>query len=229
MTKALIDGDLLVYAVGFASEDKTVDEALVEMDSRLDEITFNCGASESVIYLSGPTNFRKKLFPSYKAHRKQPKPKHFQALRDYLIKVEEAEVAVDQEADDLLGINQTQDTIICSLDKDLNQISGWHFNWRKQEAYEVTQQEADHFMWQQILTGDATDNIHGLYGIGPAKADKLLATCKHPKDYKAAIISAYTAEFPHCSEADILKHVNLIGRLIYIRRAVGEVWDIDNY
>lgn len=226
MTKALIDGDILVYSVGFANENETEDAALVAMDSKLDEITFNCGASESVIYLSGSNNFRKKLFPGYKAHRKQPKPKHFQALRNYLIKVEQAEVAEGQEADDLLGINQTQDTIICSLDKDLNQISGWHFNWRKQEAYEVSQADADRFMWSQLLTGDATDNIQGIYGLGPAKAAKLLAGCRSVDEYRATALYAYKDYFPHCSEDEVIQHINLIGKLVYIRRKPEELWSL---
>jgi len=43
MTKALIDGDILVYSVGFSTEDESEEAAILKMDSRIDEITFNCG------------------------------------------------------------------------------------------------------------------------------------------------------------------------------------------
>ena len=227
MTKALIDGDILVYSVGFSTEDENELEAILKMDSRIDEITFNCGASDYVVYLSGSSNFRKQLFPAYKAHRKQPKPKHYQVLRDYLIDVEKAKVADNQEADDLLGINQTNETIICSIDKDLNQISGWHFNWMKQEAYEVSQADADRFMWLQLLTGDATDNIPGIYGVGPVKANALLEGCETEGQYNKAVLAAYKEYFDRCSEEDVIAHINIIGKLLYIRRQPEEVWTFE--
>lgn len=227
MTKALIDGDILCYSVGFANEDESEDKALVEMDSKLDEITFNCGASESVIYLSGSNNFRKKLFPSYKAHRKQPKPKHFQALRNYLIKVEQAEVAEGQEADDLLGINQTQDTIICSLDKDLLMVEGWHYNWRRDESVEVTKAEGLHNFYRQLITGDSTDNIPGQYGIGPKKANDILAGCETEGQYNKVVFDSYKNYFEYCTEVEVLNHINIIGQLLYIRRKEGEEWFFD--
>lgn len=227
MTKALIDGDILCYSVGFSNEDESEDKALVEMDSKLEEITFNCGASESVVYLSGSNNFRKKLFPSYKAHRKQPKPKHFQALRNYLIEVEKAEVAEGQEADDLLGINQTQDTIICSLDKDLLMVEGWHYNWRRDESVEVTKAEGLRNFYRQLLTGDATDNIPGIYGIGPKRANDVLSACEIEEQYNTIVLSAYKAYFDHCTEEEVLNHINIIGQLLYIRRKEGEEWFFD--
>src|SRR5512143_417281 len=187
MTTALIDGDILVYSVGFFAEDKTEDEALVEMDSKLDEITFNCGCSDSVIYLSGSNNFRQKIYPAYKANRKQEKPKHFNALRNYLIKVEQAQVAEGQEADDALGIAQHRaerdTTIICSLDKDLLMVEGWHYNWRRDETVEVTKLEGLRNFYRQLLTGDTTDNIPGIYGVGSKKAEAMLAGCEFEEDY----------------------------------------------
>lgn len=227
MTTALIDGDILVYSVGFANEDEDVNAALVAMDSKLDEITFNCGASELIIYLSGSNNFRKKLFPSYKAHRKQPKPKHFQALRNYLITVEQAEVAEGQEADDLLGINQTQDTIICSLDKDLLMVEGWHYNWRRDESVEVTKVEGLHNFYQQLLTGDATDNIPGQVGIGPVKANAILAGCETEEQYNRVVFNSYLEYFDYCTVDDVFNHINIIGKLLYIRRKEGEMWEFN--
>lgn len=228
MTKALIDGDILVYSVGFANEDEDVNAALVAMDSKLDEITFNCGASESVIYLSGNNNFRKRLFPSYKAHRKQPKPKHFQALRNYMITVEQAEVAEGQEADDLLGINQTQDTIICSLDKDLLMVEGWHYNWRRDESVEVTKAEGLHNFYVQMIVGDfQTDNIPGQYGIGPKKANDMLVGCETEEQYNKVIWESYKKYFDYCTEEEVFNHINIIGKLLYLRRKPDEMWEFN--
>ena len=83
------------------------------------------------------------------------------------------------EADDLLGIMLTngrvENPILCSIDKDLLGIPGWHYNWNKDSwpTY-VSQEEADHNWLVQLLTGDATDGIRGIEGIGPVKANKLI-------------------------------------------------------
>ena len=227
MTKALIDGDILVYSVGFSTEDESEEAAILKMDSRIDEITFNCGASEYVVYLSGSSNFRKEIFPAYKAHRKQPKPKHYKALREYLIDVEKAEVADNQEADDLLGINQTNETIICSVDKDLLMVEGWHYNWNRDTVVEVSKPEGLHNFYQQLLTGDATDNIPGLYGIGPKKAKDILVGRETVEQYNKAVLAAYKEHFGHCTESEIVHHINIIGKLLYIRRQPEEVWNFE--
>ena len=231
MTKALIDGDILVYSVGFSTEDESEEAAILKMDSRIDEITFNCGASDYVVYLSDNLrNFRKGLFPSYKAHRHQPKPKHYKALREYLINVEMAEVAENQEADDLLGINQTKDTILCSIDKDLLMVEGWHYNWNRDSVMEVSKAEGLHNFYQQLITGDVVDNIPGQYGIGPVKANKILEGCETVEQYNKAVFDSYKKHFDRCTEEEILNHINIIGKLLYIRRQPEEVWsfELDN-
>jgi 5'-3' exonuclease len=224
MTKALIDGDILVYAVGFSSEDEDLDAAILKMDTRIDEITFNCGASEYVIYLSGTSNFRKQLFPAYKAHRKQPRPKHYTALRDYLITTEGAVVSENEEADDLLGINQERETVICSIDKDLLMVEGWHYNWNRDEVVEITKADGLKNFYRQLITGDSTDNIPGQYGIGPKKANDILEGCETVEQYNKAVLDSYKKHFDYCSEEDVLKHINIIGKLLYIRRQPNEEW-----
>ena len=61
-------------------------------------------------------------------------------------------------------------TVICSRDKDLHMIPGWHYSWPagKQEERLWFQDEtsAIRCFYRQLLTGDTTDNILGLYGVG---------------------------------------------------------------
>lgn len=224
MTTCLIDGDILVYRIGFSCEDEYEHVALLHMDSKIEEILYECQASEYVMYLTGKDNFRKTLYPAYKANRKAPRPKHYDALRKYLMDVEMAVVSYGEEADDLLGINQTEDTIICSIDKDLKQISGKHYDFVKKVFSEVTEKEGLHFLWKQILTGDATDNIKGIYGIGDAKAEKILEGCTTQGEYRNAVLAAYKKEYPYCKEEEVISHISLIGQLVYIRKKPNEVW-----
>ena len=228
MTIALIDADILTYRIGFSTEDEPEAIALVRMDNYIEEILRGSQASEYELFLTGRNNFRAKLYPAYKANRRGvPKPKHLQALRQHLIDVEDAVVSEGEEADDLLGINQTYETIICSIDKDLLMIPGRHYNFVKQQHSTVTEAEGRYNFYQQLLTGDTTDNIPGIYGIGPKKAADLLRGCSTEEEYNAVILRAYQQEFPHCSDEKVVAHINIIGRLLWIRRKENEVWKFE--
>jgi len=141
--------------------------------------------------------------------------------------VEGAVVSEGEEADDLLGINQTHETIICSIDKDLLMVSGRHYNFVKREHSEVSNKEGRWNFYKQLLTGDATDNIPGLWKIGPVKAAAMLEGCGTIEEYNAVVLKAYQQEFNLCSDEEVRKHINIIGRLLYIRREEGEVWKFD--
>ena len=66
-------------------------------------------------------------------------------------------------------------SIICSVDKDLHQIAGLHYNWVKEEYREVSEHEALKYFYTQLLTGDSADNIKGVWKCGPVKAAAILA------------------------------------------------------
>ena len=141
------------------------------------------------IYLSGPNNFRNDIYPAYKAGR-AAKPELYSAIRGYLVEYWGAIVCDGIEADDALGINQTPDTIICTNDKDLDMIPGSHYNFVKDIMYEVSEEEANLNFDKQLLTGDRTDNIYGIYNIGDKTAHKMLADT-HPADRDAIIFLEY--------------------------------------
>ena len=176
--KALIDGDILLYRVGFGAENEEGSVAISRMDELTHRIITTTNANDYQIYLSDgrDSTFRYRLNNSYKGNRKQPKPLHYQLLKEYLIEQHKAIVAVNEEADDLMGIEQSQttDTIICSIDKDLLQIPGNHYNFVRDEFITITEEEGIHFFYLQLLMGDKADNIPGITGIGVAKATNIL-------------------------------------------------------
>ena len=228
MTLALIDFDILVYRVGFSTENEPEHVALVRMDNYIEEVLYGSQASEYEGFLTGGNNFRKKIYPAYKANRRNvPKPKHIQALRQHLIDVEGAVVSDGQEADDELGIRQTHETIICSVDKDLLMIPGRHFNFVKQEHSTVSNAEGRYNFYRQLLTGDTTDNIPGLWKVGPVKAAAMLDGCTTKEEYNAVVFKAYQQEFNLCSDEEVKKHIQLIGQLLWIRREEGEEWKFE--
>ena len=143
-----------------------------------------CGCDDHTVFLSDPSgeSYRKALDPQYKANRDPSnKPYWYNELRYYAMRKYHCQEATrGREADDLLGIAQYaagDRTIIASVDKDLMQIPGWHYNIIHKKLLYVTPEEADLFVWHQMLIGDVADNIKGIYGVGPKKAEVLLAGC----------------------------------------------------
>lgn len=193
---ALIDGDIVTYNVGFASEKNGVEpleNCLHSVKLLLMKILKETGASDYKIYLTGQNNFRETVAVTqpYKGNRDpNHKPAHYQAIKRYLINTWQAEVINGMEADDAMGMSQTQDTIICSLDKDMLMIPGWHYNWRKDTKKFVTDAEAIRHFWFQMLTGDRTDNIKGVPKIGEKTANKLLDATA-PSDYAEMVVEQY--------------------------------------
>ena len=142
----------------------------------------NIFSNDCSLYLTGPGNFREQLatLRPYKGNRDAShKPKYYREIKDYLVTVWHAEVVSGREADDALGCAQTaaepDTTVIVSIDKDLDNIPGHHYNWRKKEYYYVDQSTSDRLFWTQVLTGDGTDNIPGVPGTGIKTAEKLIA------------------------------------------------------
>jgi DNA polymerase-1 len=180
----LIDADIIAYSVGFAANEDPVEFALHSVKIMIESMLDATGCEEYECFLTGTGNYRTDVatIKPYKGNRKQDKPVHFQAIRDYLVNVHGAEVVDGMEADDALGINQTKDTIIASIDKDLDMVEGLHYNWRKGDLYYVTKEEGRRNFYRQLLTGDSTDNIVGIPGIGPKKAEAILDTIEDQMD-----------------------------------------------
>lgn len=132
------------------------------------------------------------------------------------------------EADDALGIAQCQagcgeDTIICSIDKDLDGIPGWHYNFSKNRkadgTYIVSEVNANRFFYKQILSGDSTDNIPGMFRKLGKKATSRYT---NPLDKMTATKDMY-AHVVECYEGDSA-FVNLVGSLLWIKRDPDGLW-----
>lgn len=170
------------------SPDKAKESAIEFIWDLMDHLD----ADEALLCFTGPKNFRKKLGAGYKHNRvglEKPKllPEVTKALKQEFPWIQEQQL----EADDLMGLLQTDNSIICTIDKDLDQIVGHHFNWDKVEQYDVSWEDALHFLYLQILTGDPGDGYSGLKGIGPVKANKILEGCEDDEMYLEATMKAY--------------------------------------
>lgn len=230
----LIDGDILVYRVGFAAQKKNPltgePEALpkgiacARMRDTVDGIINQFPAQETRVFLTSKdkSNFRYGLYPEYKGNRTQPKPLLYDTLRDFLLN-KGAEEVFGQEADDAIGIASKEfDSIICSIDKDLDQIPGKHYNFVKGLQYDVTPDAGLKFFYLQLLQGDSTDNIPGLTGIGPKKAAAALARAATERHFFQTAKAMYQSEFKDDWETVLVRN----GRLLKIRQVENELWDM---
>ena len=213
--KALIDADIVAYRVACTLEDDDAEDFVyARAEDLVDQILVNTEATEYRLFLTGKNNFRYTIYPEYKAHRPTEKPFWLEKCRQYLIATFNAEVIDGQEADDALGIAQTEDTIICSIDKDLLMIPGRHYNFVKDEFQEVTNDSGMRHFYMQCLTGDRSDNIKGIEKIGPKKAEKILAGCVTEQELFNAVRDAYS------NDEEFLMN----GRVLWIRRKENEDW-----
>lgn len=181
----LVDGDIVVYRVGFASDGSDWRICKSRVDKMLTDILENTKSGVMFGYLTeGTNNYRNKIAVTlpYKGNRPAKKPFHYDEIRLYLAEYHGFEMHKTQEADDAIGIAHAELTnwqiaepvIIASIDKDLRMIPGRHYNIMTGEVDLVPIAEARKNFYRQVLTGDRTDNIQGLKGIGPVKANNIL-------------------------------------------------------
>jgi DNA polymerase-1 len=138
------------------------------------------------------------------------------------------------EADDAVGIAayalDEHESIMVHIDKDLNQFRGHHYNYRKKEKYYVSEFAGWHSFYLQILTGDRVDNIEGLKGIGPAKGAKILQDCTTVEELYDVVLKTYQKHYHEDglslkdSVSKACDRVLENGRLLYLQRKEGDVW-----
>lgn len=226
---ALIDGDIVTHRVGYTTDNDPLWIAIARANEMIELILNDTKSSSYEIYLSDSyeNNFRKRLVPDYKANRTAPRPVHYQALKHHLTEEWNAELAFGMEADDMLGIRQTEErsdegipedhhtSFIASIDKDLLQIPGAHYNFVKKEWKFVTPFQGMLAFYSQLLIGDVSDNIRGIYGIGPVRASALFASA-YTEQHMFDIVRGLYAD-----DTRLLKN----GRLLKIKtREDEELW-----
>ena len=248
---ALIDGDVLVYSTGFASDaaakslykqQHPEDELLINFDisvhheplnytlhgtgELIGSLLRNSEADDYRIFVSHPVNYREIFYPPYKTNRDvSHKPHWYDEIKEYLFKRHPTEYSEQgDEADDALGIMQMAfaddkdvETIIVSIDKDLDMIPGLHYNFSKTRKangiYRVDDPEGLQKFYTQIITGDTSDGIPGLYQKTgrKAKAQYLypLEGMSDEGKMRDYVIDVFDGD---------IEHVDLMGQLLWIKR-----------
>jgi len=235
----LIDGDILVYRTGFSCKEGDPEwVATARLSKTIEDLRLTTNCREVEIYLSDSlqNNFRSSIFPVYKANRiKTPKPPYYEEISNRLVGSYATHVSSGQEADDELGIRANtlrENCIIASIDKDLLQIPGCHYNWVNNVWTQIAASEGRHRFYTQILTGDATDNITPLVGlscpgVGARKASRYLEGCSSTESYNSQIWEVFSKHTPDHDEVELHKRIEVTGQLVKIRQIPGEIWEYE--
>jgi len=233
--KLLFDGDVLVYRCAWSEQESDEDTAKAKLDELIGQIINEVdpygSPSDRKFFLTGRGNFRNDIAKTavYKGNRKATeKPIHFQTLREWLISQYDATVTEGYEADDAIAIMANSfgydNVVVISIDKDFEQLPTTIFNPSKWEWKTVDLWTATKNFYKQILTGDRVDNIIGLHGIGPVKAEKLLEGCDSEKALYWACVEAYNIAQQiglDAAQERVLEN----GRLLWIQRNLNELWE----
>jgi hypothetical protein len=261
--QCLIDADVLCYEIGFAAEtawkhaspnsdDPPPWDFVQELlHRRIADIEFACEATlPSIFFLTGNGNFRYELAKRtpYK-ERAGHKPFHYKNIKAYIKGVFEYRETDGLEADDLMSIEQTvrgDETIICTRDKDLRSVDGWHFGWElgnqpsfgplRVDGYGAIFLSDDRkkvtgyglkFFLAQCLTGDSVDSVPGLPKCGPVAAFNILANTNTYLEGKTAVQEAYNERYGNAWDIELEEQ----GRLLWMTRKLNEdgtpvLWDV---
>jgi len=243
MLLTITDFTSLIYSASF-NINKTGSKYFEDYTNTLvryfNNILEDTNAEAYLAFIDTKHTFRKQMYPSYKANRKNKA--YFPFITDLIhfsqetlgtIKVE------GLEADDLALIHANElkedyDITIAFKDKDLLQMPCKFFDYKKyikristeEATTELSREAADINLYTQLLEGDSVDNIKGIPGVGKVRATEFINNVNlEETSLFAAVKKAYTEGFsvsgktiPAIGIEEFYKNYNLV----YLLRTVHE-------
>lgn len=253
---------------GFYIEERIVPEelpkALHSVKLQMRSIINAVQADKYKVFLTGKGNYRDDVV-YYKANRnRSERPFHYQNIRDYLVKYWGARIVDGREADDALAITQYRDynqllesevasfyteeeisenllTIICTIDKDLKMVPGWHYNFVKKEFLYQTGLDGLRWFYTQMLQGDVADNIPGFVKLTGKRVSRWapilspLSALTTEEEMYGYVADLFLSEFIEMDENSdyptsvlseaIDKTLTETGRLLWMQQTKDDIWE----
>lgn len=215
-----------------------LENALHLCNTQINSIIKATNADSHTLFLSSNdgSNFRYKVAKTegprgigYKAGRPS-KPKYYNEIRTYLLEDCDGVEIFEMEADDALGIYQTEGTIACHQDKDIDMIPGKHYNFIAGEFYEVSDPGELYlegrklkggglkWFYAQMLMGDSIDNIPGVGRYGPKTTYSILKGQNTESQFLNTIWDIYYSKF----KEKALSRLEEVANLLWIKRKITD-------
>ena len=223
--QCFIDADSIIYRIALKT-DISLKKAMEYYDRAIEEIQWETCSGKVFVALKGEGNFRYDIEPDYKGQRKvstidEAVVERRKDLNEYAYSLGHFK-SDNCEADDVVSIwaQQALDAgvhfVIAHIDKDIDMVEGWHYNFTKETLYYICKDQGYRKMCLQMLTGDSTDNIQGLVGIGPKKAEKLLVDVP-----TAGMLAKVQEAWQEAHPEDWQDRLEVCWNLLYMRRDWG--------
>jgi DNA polymerase-1 len=170
--------------------------------------------------------FRHGIYQEYKANRSaKRRPLGLSDIREQIAKDFHSISFDGLEGDDVMGLLATggkyKDPIIVSPDKDMRGVPCTLL--QSDDLELITRKKADRHWMIQTLSGDKTDNIEGLVGVGPVTAEKILGDSQTLEDMWEKVLQAYKKKKKSYADAIMTARLTRILRDGEYNHTSGEV------
>lgn len=209
----LVDADSLVWSSCYRQKESPEDDGyhnLEDAKAKFDEVFTSIinrieedYIIDKVITFNGAIgNFRKQISKKYKANRVDAqRPPILNEMHDYVKEAYDSIVGRGVETDDMVATYWTtlsntfgrEEVIIVSIDKDYKQLPCiiYDYHYKKQCYYNITEAEARYNFYEQMITGDAADNVNYCKGYGPAYCRKAFKGLVSNYSYLRVVFGLY--------------------------------------
>tara|TARA_R110000868_G_scaffold392431_1_gene663050 strand:- start:1939 stop:2646 length:708 start_codon:yes stop_codon:yes gene_type:complete len=200
----LLDADSLVWAACYDNENGNYyedaldavhkyDKSFARLINEIGELT----SIEDVITFSGSRgNFRKYIGSrnTYKANRDNSTiPNHLGTVHSYLRSDYNAVRGYGVETDDMVARawkriaddQGRENVLIASIDKDYRQLPCllYNYHYKHRTLNDISYQDSLYNFYEQMVSGDQSDNVNYFLGKGPSFCKKYFAECKTEYQY----------------------------------------------
>lgn len=188
----------------FVYTEKSERELLDSADSIMTKILTDTEAKEYIAFIKGykTTDTRKSANPDYKANRPTQSPKMWNFIKEYLMSKWRVTQCNNIEVDDAVRLTYNYyskfmglDCFTVAIDKDIINLEGKAYNWRKEEWITTTAEQANQYFWKSMITGDTIDCIKGIPGKGEKYVEKLFLLNAGKLSLRDLVFNEYIAYF----------------------------------
>jgi 5'-3' exonuclease len=209
----LVDADSLVwsscYRAKLSPDDDgyhTLEEAQEKFNevfaSIINRIEDDYEIDKVIVFSGAIGNFRKQISSKYKANRiNAPKPPILNEMHNYVKEAYDSISGKGVETDDVVATYWTtlsktfgrNEVLIVTIDKDYKQLPCiiYDYHYKKQCYYDISENDARYFFYEQMICGDSADNVNYCKGYGKAYCKKAFRACMSDYSYMRAVFTLY--------------------------------------